>query len=103
MSTSITNPLSAVWQRYLHSLKTEPVATKILTSAVLTCVGNLFSQKMSGSNKKESDGSIDWTRTRGFMLASIATTPIAHLWLQKLETLTDNMLVKVFYDRVIFR
>jgi len=67
------------WSGYLYELKQNPVATKVITAAILSGFGNIIAQKWVEKKK------IDFLRVFKFALISGAIAPISHYWFNMLD------------------
>ncbi|KAM9446916.1 peroxisomal membrane protein 2 [Clarias gariepinus] len=98
-------------QQYLHLLKTYPIITKSVTSAVLSALGNLLSQVLE-SKKKRKDGQsgkeVDvYGPLRFAVYGLVITGPLSHHFYHLLELLFPasapfSLLKRLLLERLIF-
>ncbi|XP_077418013.1 peroxisomal membrane protein 2 [Vanacampus margaritifer] len=97
--------------QYLFLLKTHPVLTKSVTSAVLSALGNLLSQILEARKKSQSDAKakeIDAAGAARFAIYGLFITgPLSHYFYQLMEiwmpTTDQYWLVKrLLLDRLVF-
>ena len=77
------------WSAYLHVLRSNPIATKAVTSATVYAIGDTIAQRTEG----ESMGSLDRPRiVRSALAGLIGHGPMSHFWYQISEEVFDNVL-----------
>lgn len=77
------------WSQYLHVLRSNPIATKAVTSATVYAIGDTIAQRTEG----ESMGSLDRPRIiRSALAGLIGHGPMSHFWYQISENFFDNVL-----------
>lgn len=100
--------LAKVLKYYDLALQASPVRTKVITSVVLTIIGDLLAQLLQNVNEKDaSKKKTDLIRTFHQGLWGVETGIAAHLWYSGIELVVpgDSTLAvvgKIFLDQTIY-
>lgn len=99
----IQSDLKRLLGAYHHSLVTHPLATKAVTSALISALGDILASSGSGGRGRSG------RRTLGFFLfGGLITGPVCHYWYGFLERHVKglqgakNVAVKVLLDKLLF-
>ena len=94
---SVVDLKASWWQRYMFQLRENPIVTKSHTSGVVTALGSVMGQILSG-------GSISWRKVIAFgLFGEFGTGPIIHFWTSWLaKNGPKNVFMKTLVDRLLF-